>query len=151
MRPAINHRPSAGSRLQALGLLAVAVVVGILIGVAGERMRVGERAPERRGFRRDSGMMPPPLRDIGLSETQRTQIREIFENRRSRTDSIMREVLPQIEFHLEDVRSEIADILTPDQLQKMHEEFEHIRSRRGDSTRSSGRRGFGRPDIQQNR
>ncbi|MCH8936903.1 MAG: hypothetical protein IIB90_14365, partial [Gemmatimonadetes bacterium] len=94
--------------------------------------------PDRRGFVRDSGLLPPPLERIGLTETQRAQIEEILLSRRNRTDSIMRVVLPQIRFHIENVRSEIAGILTPEQLDQLDKEFEAMRLRHGD--RPGGRR-----------
>ncbi len=103
-------------------------------------MRVTQSEPDRRGFVRDSGRLPPPLERIGLTETQRAQVEEIFQVRRNRTDSIMRVVLPQIRFHIENVRSEIAGILTPEQLDQLDKEFEAMRLRRGD--RPGGRRGL---------
>ncbi|MCH8254836.1 MAG: hypothetical protein IID06_05765 [Gemmatimonadetes bacterium] len=133
-----NSQPTRRLRFQAVGLLAVALVVGILVGVAGERLRVTQSEPYRRGFVRDSGLLPPPLEGIGLTEIQRAQIEEIFQSRRNRTDSIMRVVLPQIRFHIEDVRSAIAGILTPEQLDQMDKEFAAMRLRHGD--RPGGRR-----------
>lgn len=138
MNMADNSQPTRRLRFQAVGLLAVALVVGILVGVAGERLRVTQSEPYRRGFVRDSGLLPPPLEGIGLTEIQRAQIEEIFQSRRNRTDSIMRVVLPQIRFHIEDVRSAIAGILTPEQLDQMDKEFAAMRLRHGD--RPGGRR-----------
>ena len=138
MSMAENSEPTRRLRFQAVGLLAISLMVGILVGVTGERLRVTQREPDRRGFVRDSGLLPPPLERIGLTEIQRAQIEEIFQSRRNRTDSIMRVVLPQIRFHIEDVRSAIAGILTPEQLDQLDKEFEAMRLRRGD--RSGGRR-----------
>ena len=138
MNMADNSEPTRRLRFQAVGLLAVALVVGVLVGVAGERLRVTQSEPDRRGFVRDSGLLPPPLEQIGLTQTQRAQIEEILLSRRNRTDSIMRVVLPQIRFHIENVRSEIADILTPEQLDQLDKDFEAMRLRRGD--RPGGRR-----------
>ncbi len=138
MSMAENSEPTRRLRFQAVGLLAIALVVGILVGVTGERLRVTQREPDRRGFVRDSGLLPLPLERIGLTEIQRAQIEDIFQSRRNRTDSIMRVVLPQIRFHIEDVRSEIAGILTPEQLDQLDKEFEAMRLRRGD--RPGGRR-----------
>ena len=138
MNMADNSEPTRRLRFQAVGLLAVALVVGVLVGVAGERLRVTQSEPDRRGFVRDSGLLPPPLEQIGLTQTQRAQIEEILLSRRNRTDSIMRVVLPQIQFHIEDVRSAIAGILTPEQLDQLDKEFEAMRLRHGD--RPGGRR-----------
>ncbi len=138
MSMAENSEPTRRLRFQAVGLLAISLMVGILVGVAGERLRVTQSEPYRRGFVRDSGLLPPPLEGIGLTEIQRAQIEEIFQSRRNRTDSIMRVVLPQIRFHIEDVRSAIAGILTPEQLDQLDKEFEAMRLRHGD--RAGGRR-----------
>lgn len=136
--------PAKRMRLQAFAMLALAVVVGIMLGAAGEHLRMSQRTPDRREFRRGPDLLPPPWEDIGLSETQRTQIEQILRSRRERTDSIMQEVLPQIRFHVDDVRTEIAQILTPEQLQQLDEAFSSMR-RRGDSVgwrwgRRGGRR-----------
>ena len=133
-----NSEPTRRLRFQAVGLLAIALVIGILVGVAAERLRVTQSEPDRRGFVRDSGLLPPPLERIGLTQTQRAQIEEILLSRRNRTDSIMRVVLPQIRFHIENVRSEIAGILAPEQLDQLNKEFEAMRLRHGD--RPGGRR-----------
>ena len=138
MNMADNSEPTRRLRFQAIGLLAIALVVGVLVGVAGERLRVTQSEPGRRGFVRDSGLLPPPLGQIGLTQTQRAQIEEILLSRRNRTDSIMRVVLPQIRFHIENVRSEIAGILAPEQLDQLNKEFEAMRLRHGD--RPGGRR-----------
>jgi Spy/CpxP family protein refolding chaperone len=136
--------PAKRMRRQAYAMLALAVVVGIMVGVAGEHLRMSQRAPDRREFRREQDLLPPPWEDIGLSDAQRAQIEQILHSRRERTDSIMRQVLPQIRFHVDDVRSEIAQILTPEQLQQLDEAFSSMH-RRGDSVgwrwgRRGGRR-----------
>jgi len=138
MSMADNSEPTRRLRLQAVGILAIALVAGVLVGVAGERLRVRESEPDRGGVVRDSGLLPPPLERIGLTQTQRAQIEEILLSRRNRTDSIMRVVLPQIRFHIENVRSEIAGILAPEQLDQLNKEFEAMRLRHGD--RPGGRR-----------
>ncbi len=128
-------------RLEAIGLLVVALVVGVLVGVTAERWRGSNSVPERSGgFRRDSGRFPTPLSRIEMTDSQRTQIEAIFRSRRERTDSIMREIMPQIRFHIDDVREEIADILTAEQLEQLDREFEAMRLHRGDSL--GERRGF---------
>lgn len=136
--------PSKRMRLEAVAMLIIAVLVGIMVGVAAERLRVSQQAPVGREFRRDRNMLPRPWEDIGLTEEQRTQIEGILSARRDRTDSIMREVLPQIRFHVNDVRSEIAEILTAEQLERLDDALSSMH-RRGDSAgwrwgRRGGRR-----------
>ena len=140
-------RPTSRIRLEAIGLLVMALVVGVLLGVTGERLRVSNQAPERPGFRRDSGLLPPPWERIGLSEEQRARIQEIFRSRRERTDSIMVDLMPRIRFHLDDVRQEISEILTEEQLDRLESEFESRRRRRGATggRRDSWRAGKRRP------
>ena len=133
--------PTRRLRLEAIGLLVVALVVGVLVGVTAERWRVSQTVPERSaGFRRDSGRFPSPLSRIDLTDSQRTQIDAIFRSRRERTDSILRDIMPQSRFHTDDVREGIADILTAEQLEQLDREFEAMRLRRGDPL--GERRGF---------
>ena len=83
-----------------------------------------------------------------MTDSQRTQIETIFRSRRERTDSIMRDIMPQIRFHIDDVREGIADILTAEQLEQLDREFAAMRMRRGDPQgarrRFRGGRGQGR-------
>ncbi len=136
-----NHPlPTRRLRLEAIGLLAIALAVGVLLGVTGERLRVARSVPEPSDFRRDSGRFPSLLGRIDMTDSQRTQIEAIFRSRRERTDSIMRDIMPQIRFHIDDVREGIADILTAEQLEHLDREFEAMRLRRGDPL--GERRGF---------
>jgi hypothetical protein len=127
--------------MEAIGLLVMALAVGVLAGVAGERWRVSRQGPEQTGLRRDSGFLPPPFDRIGLTEDQQERVERILQSRRDRTDSIMRDMLPRIHVHVDDVRSEIADILTEEQLELLDREFESRHRRRGDS---GGRRDYWR-------
>jgi Spy/CpxP family protein refolding chaperone len=133
--------PTKRLRLEAIGLLVMALVVGVLVGVTGERLRANRQVPERSGFRRDSGFLPSPWERIGLTEAQQEQIQGILQVRRDRTDSIMQDLLPRIHGHLDNVRSEIAEILTEEQLEQLDREFESRRRHRGDS---GGRRDYWR-------
>ena len=133
--------PTRRLRLEAIGLLVMALAVGVLSGVAGERWRASRQVPERTGFRRDSGGLPSPFDRIGLTEEQRGRMEQILQSRRDRTDSIMRDMLPRIHGHVDDVRSEISDILTEEQLELLDREFDSRRRRGGDS---SGRRDYWR-------
>ena len=128
-------------RLEAISLLVMALAVGVLAGVAGERWRVSRQVPEQSESRRDSGFLPSPFDRIGLTEDQQERIERILQSRRDRTDSIMRDMLPRIHGHVDDVRSEISDILTEEQLELLDREFDSRRGRGGDS---SGRRDYWR-------
>jgi hypothetical protein len=120
----------------------MALVVGVLVGVTGERLRVSRQVPERPGYRRDSGFLPSPWERIGLTEGQQERIEQILQSRRDRTDSIMQDMLPRIHVHLDDVRSEIADILTEDQLEQLDEAYASMRHRGGGNR--GGRPGYWR-------
>jgi hypothetical protein len=129
--------------MEAIGLLVMALAVGALAGVAGERWRVSRQGPEQPESRQDQGVLPTPFDRIGLTDEQQAQIQRILQSRRDRTDSIMRDMLPRIHGHIDNVRSEIADILTEDQLEQLDREFASMRRRRG---KSGGRRDYWRGD-----
>lgn len=135
-------------RTQGIMMLAVTLIVGVLLGVAVERVRIVREANRPRpfeGFRPNRNPLPPSFDELGLTNEQRTQLTEIFESRRDRTDSLMRTMIPQLRAHMESIRDEIAQILTPEQMDQF-DEMEAARGRRGgrrDGFPAGMRRGFG--------
>ncbi len=136
-------------RLQGMAMLAVALVVGALVGVAGERVRSATTAPQprfERGVRPGRGVLPRPFQELDLTDEQRDQITAVMESRRSRTESLMRELLLPLRTEMDSVRSAIAEILTPEQLTKLNETFDSLGTRRGFGGPGRGaRRRFGPP------
>lgn len=120
-------------RTQGIMMLAVTLIVGVLLGVAVERVRVVREANRPRpfeGFRPTRNPLPRNFDELGLTDEQRTQLTAIFESRRDHTDSIMQQVLPELRAHMDSIHGEIAEILTPEQMERF-EEMEAARGRRG--------------------
>ncbi len=151
-------------RLQGLLVLAVAMLVGGVVGGTVERMRAAARAPEvappwargrpdgrggpRPGFDRGEGL-PGFFGELNLTAEQRDEIRDVFETQRPFSDSVMRSAFDQIEAIREAVRAEINSILTPEQRALLDD-------RMGDRLPFGGRldgqrRGRGRPGAQRDR
>ncbi len=138
-------------KTQGIMMLAVSLIVGVLTGIAVERVRVVREANRPRafeGFRPSRRVLPPFFDELRLTDEQRAQLTAVFESRRDGTDSIMRQMIPELRSYMQSIRDEIAEILTPDQLERF-DELEATRGRRGD--RRGGfppgmRRGFGGRD-----
>ena len=72
-------------RTQGIMMLAVTLIVGVLLGVAVERVRIVREANRPRpfeGFRPNRDPLPSFFEELGLTGEQRTQLTEIFESRR---------------------------------------------------------------------
>ena len=106
-------------RTQGLLLLVVAFAAGIAAGAAFENVRAGEPPPlnprPREGFgMRGRGMdgLPPMFGQLGLSEEQDTQIRDILLRRRPATEAIMAETMPRLRALMDSVQAEVRAVLT---------------------------------------
>ena len=119
-------------RVQGIMLLVIVFVAG---GVAGalvdranpmkdRRPRMGrtDKLPDRPG---EPGEFPGFFRDLALTDSQRVQIRAIFEKHRPVIDSLMGEAMPKIRALRDSTDAEIASILTPEQ----RERFEKLSPR----------------------
>ena len=108
-------------RMQGAALLAVAFLVGLLVGGAAERIRASRMLPPRP--MRQPSELPPGFERIGLTEEQKAEIVAIFDRRRSGTDSILQEVMPRLWAITDSIHSEIRAILTPEQAEQLDREF----------------------------
>ncbi len=142
-----NRSDTTRLRLQGMAILAVALGVGVLAGVAGERVRSAATAPAprppfERGGRGERGL-PPPFQQLDLTEDQREQISAVMESRRAVTESLMQQLLTPLAEEMDSVRSSIAEILTPAQLDQLNAAYDSLGSRRGFGG-PRGARGFRR-------
>jgi Spy/CpxP family protein refolding chaperone len=85
-----------------------------------------------RPFLEDRGSLPRPFAGLDLTEEQRDRIVAIFESGRPLTDSIMQRVMPRLREINDSIREEIRDILTPEQLEQLEQEYERRGGRRED-------------------
>ena len=131
-------------RLQGFALLAIVFAVGVLGGMAIERLRISRvRPPRPAEFVGLRGGMPPGMERLNLTAEQRAQIAEIFRSSRPLTDSVLRSSMPRLQAIHDSVRQEIRAVLTPEQ-QKIFDEMEP-ESRWGPRRGPGGRGGPGGP------
>jgi Spy/CpxP family protein refolding chaperone len=116
-------------RAQGLALLLVVFVVGVLGGMALERVRTTRQAPREpaRGMAM-RGAMPPMFQRLDLTSEQRQRIEAILQQSRPLTDSVLRSSLPRLRAIRDSVRLEIRAVLTPEQ----QERFDAMERRWGD-------------------
>ncbi len=134
-------------RTKGVAILAITFLVGGLAGAAVERARATRPASEplrpgagmMRPFR--EGWLPPLFENLGLTADQRTQIIDIMEQGRPRTDQILREMLPRLRTVTDSIHEQVRAVLTPEQLVQ----FDSLMSEMRPGPRR-GRRGLGRRD-----
>ena len=150
----------AGPKSQATLVLIAAMLIGVAIGVTGERLRsAGDRpeAGERRGARPGpesglrEGRLPRTFEQLDLTEEQRTEIRATMERYRPLTREVMDEMMPRLRALRDSAKAEIDGILTEAQrarLREMDEDFWDRRweGRRGGPPRRGVRRDSTTPD-----
>jgi len=123
--------PTRRVPVQGFLLVAVVFIAGLLVGSAFERVRVSRARPMRSSME-NRGPVPWPFARLDLTEEQRSRIEAIFERGRPLTDSIMREVMPLLAAINDSIRWEIRDILTPEQVEQLEQEYERRGGRRED-------------------
>jgi Spy/CpxP family protein refolding chaperone len=110
-------------RLLTAGVLAATFALGAVTGGGIYRWVIVDRLDSA-----DDGLPrgPWPLRELDLSDEQRTRIREIFERHRPKLDAVLRESFPLVRSVHEAIDSEIREVLTPEQ----QVEFDLLKKRR---------------------
>jgi Spy/CpxP family protein refolding chaperone len=99
-------------RLLTAGVLAATFGLGAITG-GGICSYV---AADRRASLRDNLPRGPwPLRELDLSDEQRTRIHEIFERHRPKLDAVLRDSFPLVRSVHETIDGEIRQVLTPEQ------------------------------------
>ncbi|HSH45208.1 MAG TPA: hypothetical protein VK966_05105 [Longimicrobiales bacterium] len=122
---------SGGTRLLGFGLLVATFLVGALAGAAVDRVLSAEdgasarteEAEERRSYVID---------EVDMSAEQRATIDAILERRSDRMRAIWRESAPRLSAITDSARSEIMDVLTPEQRAEYERRLEKRRERRDD-------------------
>lgn len=139
-------------RAQGIALLLVTLVVGVLAGVALERVRairsLRDLTRSGAGMMRPwvmDGAMPAMYRELELTREQRAQIMEIMERSRPRTEEMLQHMLPRLRSVTDSVRMEIRAVLTPQQAARMDSLMATMRHRRGPMRQGMRGRGMGAP------
>lgn len=105
-------------RLVGVGLLAVAFIVGALSGAAVDRVLSAdepERVERDRDHNGNDGRGRYIIDRVDMAEDQRTAIDQILEQRTERMRAVWREVEPRLDAITDSARSEIMQVLTPEQ------------------------------------
>ncbi|MFO7894888.1 MAG: hypothetical protein R6U63_14230 [Longimicrobiales bacterium] len=116
-------------RLLSFGLLAVTFIAGALAGAAVDRAVNSDSRVESRERQEDNDRERSYIIDrVDMSEGQRATIDSILDLRVHRMRAVWREVGPRLDAITDSTRSEIMDVLTPEQ----REQYESMLKRRRD-------------------
>lgn len=99
-------------RLLMAGVLAATFGLGAITGGGIFSWVAADRLDSARD---DLPRGPWPLRQLDLSDEQRTRIHQIFERHRPKLDAVLRERFPLVRSIHETVGNEIRQVLTPEQ------------------------------------
>ncbi|MGH7726412.1 MAG: hypothetical protein ACREOU_13375 [Candidatus Eiseniibacteriota bacterium] len=129
----------AGDRTRwlAVSLLAVALLVGVLGGIAAERFLL---TPDRESAGREAGRRGAPGRgaeggparmrrafnermshELGLTPAQRASVDSLLAAQQARSRAIMARVSPELDSIAAETRSGLREILTPAQWDRMND------------------------------
>ena len=125
-------------RLLGVGLLFVTFLAGALSGAALDRVLTaddGEPATRERSHDEDGRSRSYVIDAIDMSDEQRGTIDAILEARTERMRSVWREVEPRLEAITDSARTEIMDVLTPEQRAAYEEKLAERRGRRDSRSR----------------
>jgi len=137
-------------RLQGIVLLLVTFAVGVLAGLALERVMAARRPPRfmppmSMGQPWAKGPLPPMFAELELTTEQQSQIRDIMERSRPRSEELLQQTMPRLRALTDSVRMEIQAVLTPEQAARL----DSLMTRRG---RGPGRMpGMQGPDADRRR
>lgn len=108
------------ARLLGYGLLAATFVAGALAGAAIDRAVVGADGPTEKARDRDRNDRERSyiIDRVDMSESQRASIDSILERRVERMRAVWREAEPRLDAITDSARSEIMDVLTPEQQER---------------------------------
>ncbi|HEY8483165.1 MAG TPA: hypothetical protein VIL13_01045 [Longimicrobiales bacterium] len=135
------------ARLIGLGMLAGAFLAGALSGAAVVRVVSADEPAVRAGAEEEHGRRhsrPNLFDELDLTEEQRIQIEAILERRRKQIDAFWAEFGPKLRAIRDSTRSEIREVLTPEQ-RELEERL--WRARRRHSGREEGKPP--KPPVQQ--
>jgi Spy/CpxP family protein refolding chaperone len=120
----VTSEPTSPRRLRLLtaGVLAATFGLGAITGGGICTWVAADRLESAHG---DLPRGPWPLRQLDLSDEQRTRIHEIFERHRPKLDAVLRESFPLVRSVHETIDSEIRQVLTPEQ----RVEFDQLKER----------------------
>ena len=112
-------------RTTATLLVLAALIVGVLIGVAGDHLFLMHRHELRRGEFEPHRIVDRLDRELHLTPLQKSEIQRILDAHHQRMHDIMNNLRPQMRQEIEAGNAEIEKVLTPQQ----REQFQHLKMR----------------------
>jgi hypothetical protein len=112
----------------AIGLLAVTLAAGLVLGLALDRTLLRPRVREGPPIDAIAARRPPGLDRLDLTEAQRSSIDSIMALQRPRMDSVLGAMRPQLRAITDSIRDQVAAVLTPAQraaLLKLADDDDH--------------------------
>lgn len=131
----------ARARLLGFGLLAVAFLAGALAGAAIDRAVSDDDATAEARTERSEGderSRSYIIDRVDMSDAQRAAIDSILDDRVRRMQAVWREVEPRLDAITDSARSEIMDVLTPEQRAEYEDMLRQRRGSRDRDDRSGG-------------
>jgi Spy/CpxP family protein refolding chaperone len=132
-------------RVQGILLLVIVFIAGGVAGALVDRANpMKDRRPLRDRIEKrldgpgepgGPGEFPGFFRNLDLTDTQREQMRAIFEKHRPTIDSLMNESMPKIRALRDSADAEISALLTPEQREKFEKLSPRFRFPMGDFRR----------------
>ena len=120
----------SNTRTTAFVVVIIAFVAGLFVGIAGDRLYFHRRFPGPRDF--GPGRIVERLnRELHLTPDQKSQVQKIVDSHRTRIESIMGPVRPEIRKELDATNAEIEKVLTPDQRAEFEKMLKRMPGRRG--------------------
>lgn len=112
-------------RTTATLLVVAALIVGVLIGVAGDHLFLMHRHELLRREFEPHRIVDRLDRELHLTAAQKSEIQRILDTHHQRVAALMSKVRPQMRQEIEAGNAEIEKILTPQQ----REQFQHLKLR----------------------
>jgi hypothetical protein len=104
----------------AILLMVLAVLVGLVCGVVADRLALEYHFARRARGHMESHLMDRLQKDLALSPAQRAQVDSVFREQGVRIDRLRNEVDHLFVARQDSFEMELAKVLTPAQLQKLH-------------------------------
>lgn len=111
-------------------LIVAALIAGIVVGVAGDRLYMMRRVPHPPRFMSDR-FVEHLDRELQLTPQQRDAVKQISERHRQRIQALSDSIRPQMRQELDAMNAEIENVLNPDQQKKFRELSSRMHRRRG--------------------
>lgn len=122
------------TRMVGFGLLVATFLVGALSGAAVDRVLSADEPPDRTTERRDGDdddrRRSYVIDAVDMAPEQRAAIDAILKERSKRMRSVWREAEPRLDAITDSARSEIMQVLTPEQRAEYERKLDERRKRR---------------------